>query len=128
MIYVPIDINSPINTTNKIILQKGLTNKYPDIILELHDDKHYFDLTDSHAISSAVTDTDLKTIPFYGDITIVNPHRGQIQLTPEANAFIMSGINTITVLCTTETRTVSVQFTVFVDSISNDLYEVLENQ
>lgn len=125
MIYVPIDVNAPISTTNQINVQKGLTNKYPDIIIELHDGKKYFDLTDKCIISAAVTNTDLKTISFYGDIKIVNPHRGQIRLTPGASAFTMSGINTITVLCITATRSVSFQFTAFVQSISDDLYDVL---
>ena len=125
MIYIPVDINSPISVKQRANIQKGLTNKYPDLIVELHDGPKYFDLTDKCIISAAVTNSDLKTISFYGEIKILNPHRGQIRLTPGASAFILSGINTITVLCITATRSVSFQFTVFVEPISEELYDIL---
>lgn len=124
-IYYPINLRSPISNKKTIYFQNFTYNGFPDILVELHDDDRYVDLGDSSFIAAAITNTDLKTSTFSGNIKIVNPHRGQIKFSAAVSDFSMVGINTITVRCFTAYRSFSFQFTVFVESISKDLADAL---
>lgn len=121
MIYVPIDIRSPIKTDTGIQAQFGLTSLVPDIIVELHEGKLYYDIQDDAVITGTVTNTDLETTVFTGPVSIINPHRGQmlIQLVP--NDFIMTGINTLTFKIMMGSKILSFQITVFIESISEGI-------
>lgn len=124
-IYCPINLRNPISTKKSIYFQNYTFDNYPDIIVELHDNKYYIDLGDECHVAAAVTNTDLVTTFFTGNIKIINPHRGQIRFSPSPDDFLMTGINTITVRCFTSTQSFSFQFTVFVESLSNKLYQYL---
>lgn len=121
MIYVPIDIRSPIKTDTGIQAQFGLTSFVPDIIVELHEGKLYYDIQDDAVITGTVTNTDLETTVFTGPVSIINPHRGQmlIQLVP--NDFTMTGINTLTFKIMMDSKILSFQITVFIESISEGI-------
>lgn len=123
MIYVPIDIRYPICCMNNISAQFGITNNFPDIVVELHQGRNYFDLGDDSAISGTVTNTDLETTVFSGEIAIMNPHRGQIRISPVAKDFTMTGINTLTFKIATGSEIVSFQITMFVQSISSGILD-----
>ena len=125
MFYVTVNVKDPIQVKKSIAVQKSLTTNFPDILFELHDDCKYFDLGDDCIVSASVTNTDLKTTPFQGTIEIINPHRGQIKITPVANDFTMTGINTLTVKCTLAKEVVSFQTTIFVQSILKSIEEAL---
>lgn len=124
-IYYPIYMDGPIRTKKTIYLQDYTFTNYPDIIIELHDKRGYVDLGDSYYISAAVTNTDMEIRSFTGMINVLNPHRGQIKMTPFASDFSMTGINTITVRCFSNLYSFSFQFTVFVESLSSSLAEIL---
>lgn len=124
-IYYPIYLEEPIATKKTIYLQDYTFTNYPDIIIELHRQRGYVDLGDNYYISAAVTNADLEVRSFTGMINVLNPHRGQIKITPFASDFSMTGINTITVRCYSNLYSFSFQFTVFVESISSNLAEIL---
>ena len=125
MIYVPVDVKAPIKVKKNITVQKGITNNFPEIVFELHDDCSYFDLNDDYTITAAVTNTDLETVSFSGTLRVLNPHRGQILCQPVYQDFSMSGLNTLTVKCVSDNITISFQTTIFVQSISDDLTNYL---
>jgi hypothetical protein len=124
-IYCPINLRGPIATKKPIYFQNYTFDNYPDIIVELHDNKYYIDLGDNCYVAAAVTNTDLMTTLFTGNIKILNPHRGQIRFSPSPDDFLETGINTITVRCFTDSQSFSFQFTVFVQSLSSNLYKYL---
>lgn len=124
-IYYPIYLEGPIATRKHINLQNNTYDHYPDIIIELHDKYGFIDLGDRCTVSAAVTNTDIKSVPWSGTIKIVNPHRGQICLSPVANDFTMTGINTVSVECLTPSSGFSFQFTVYVQSLSKHLADVI---
>jgi hypothetical protein len=123
MIYVPIDIRYPLCNLGGISAQFGITNNFPDIVVELHQGRNYFDIGDDYTIGGAVTNTDLETTVFSGDISVMNPHRGQIKISPVANDFTMTGINTLTFKISTGSEIVSFQITIFVQSISSGILD-----
>lgn len=123
MIYLPIDIRSPIKTSDAIQVQFGLTNNFPEVIIELHEGKLYFDIGDEPTVSATVTNTDLETTVFTGPISVLNPHRGQLLVQPVAKDFTMTGINTVTFKIGMESEIISFQITMFVHSISNGILE-----
>ena len=125
MIYYPIDVNSPITTNKQLTVQSGTTNNFPEIVFELHDGKMYFDLGDDCVVSAAVTNTDQETVSFTGEISILNPHRGQILCQPVFKDFSMTGINVLTVLCDLGNKQISFQTTIFVQSLSENLKSYL---
>lgn len=125
MIYVPIDIRYPVCADKNITVQFGLTNNYPEIIVELHAGKLYFDLGDVVAVNGTVTNTDLETTIFSGAISVLNPHRGQLLIQPVARDFTMSGINTMTFKVVTESEVVSFQIPISVQSISNGILDII---
>lgn len=125
MIYYPIDVNSPITTNKQLTVQNGTTNNFPEIVFELHDGKMYFDLGDDCVVSAAVTNTDQETVSFTGEISILNPHRGQILCQPVFKDFSMTGINVLTVLCDLGDKKISFQTTIFVQSLSENLKSYL---
>ena len=125
MIYVPIDIKFPIDTKRSINIQKGITNNFPEIVFELHDCCRYFDLGDNCTLSAAVTNTDLESVRFSGELSIMNPHRGQILCKLNYQDFTEMGLNTLTVRCVCDNATVSFQTTVFVESILPNILECL---
>ena len=116
MIYVPVDVNGPIQVKKHINVQGGLTNNFPEIVFELHDGKEYFDLGDNCVVSAVVENTELGLCLFTGTLDIMNPHRGQILCRPVYRDFTMTGINTITVMCYIDNMRLSFQTTVFVQS------------
>ena len=143
MIYVPINIdNSTIAVGRSVRVQKGLTNNFPDIIFELHESpklisnvsdddtsriKHsYFDLGQNCQLSTCITNTDLETVKFTGTLEVLNASRGQIRCVPVFKDFTMTGLNTLTVKCACDNCTVSFQTTIYVQSISSDISEMLE--
>lgn len=121
MIYVPIDIRSPIKTDTGIQTQFGLTSLVPDIIVELHEGKLYYDIQDDAVITGTVTNTDLETTVFTGPVSIINPHRGQILIQLVPNDFTMTGINTLTFKVMVDSKILSFQITVFIESISEGI-------
>lgn len=125
MVYVPVDVNSPIHVKKQITVQAGVTNNFPEIVFELHNGKLYFDLGDDCTVSAAVTNTKSETVSFTGKIKILNPHRGQILCTPTFNDFTMPNINVLTVLCDFGDRQISFQTTIFVQSLTKDLKDYL---
>jgi hypothetical protein len=125
MIYVPIDIRGPISVKKVINIQKGITNNYPEIVFELHSSHEYVDLGDFCELSAAVTNTDLQSVKFSGELDIMNPHRGQILCKLNYKDFSETGINTLTVLCNCADFTVSFQTTIFVQSVSSSLLDCL---
>jgi hypothetical protein len=125
MIYVPVDIRGPIAVKKSINIQSGLTNNFPEIVFELHSDYEYVDLGDDCQLSAAVTNFDLESVVFSGDLEIMNPHRGQILCKLNYNDFSKTGINTLTIRCACEDFDISFQTTVFVQSISNGLLNCL---
>jgi hypothetical protein len=125
MIYVPVDIRGPIAVKKSINIQSGLTNNFPEIVFELHSDYEYVDLGDDCQLSAAVTNFDLESVVFSGDLEIMNPHRGQILCKLNYNDFSNTGINTLTIRCACEDFDISFQTTVFVQSISNGLLNCL---
>lgn len=126
-IYYPIYLEGPIASRKHINLQNNTYSHYPDIIIELHDRLGYIDLGDSCVVRAAVTNTDLESSPWSGLIRIVNPHRGQICLSPVSNDFTMTGINTVSVECITPTTSFSFQFTIYIQSLSKHLAEVIRS-
>lgn len=116
MIYVPVDVNGPIQVKKSINVQMGLTNNFPEIVFELHDGKQYIDLGDNCNLSAVVENTDLETTVFSGTLDILNPHRGQIICTPVYSDFTLTGINTLSIICDTGDFTYSFQTTIFVQS------------
>ena len=125
MIYLRIDAKSPIRSKQSINVQKGLTNNFPDIVFELHDGCKYLDLGDNYYVSAAVTSTYNESDSFKGTIRVLNPHRGQIVVTPSFSDFKESGINTLTVLCDYGEGSISFQTTIFVQSIADSLKDCL---
>ena len=126
MIYIPIDIEKNLTSTcNKIVIQNGITNNMPEIVFELHRKPcKYFDIGDSYGLHCYVTNTDQESVEFSGDISVLNPHRGQIMIKPDAKDFTLPGINTLTVVCETENETVSFQATVFVNSTNPSILKL----
>ena len=116
MIYVPVDVNGPIQVSKHINVQGGLTNNFPEIVFELHDGKEYFDFGDDYVISAVVENTDLGLCLFTGTLEVTNPHRGRILCRPSFVDFTMSGINTLTIMCYIGNIRYSFQTTVFVQS------------
>ena len=129
MIYVPVNIESGlIRIKDKISIQYGLTNSYPEIVFELHKScGDYFDIGDSYTVSAYITNTCLESKEITGDISVMNPHRGQIVFKPSSSDFTMTGLNTITVICELDTSTVSFQSTIFVDTISKSVLELIKS-
>lgn len=125
MIYVPIDVRSPVKVNKNIQVQLGLTNNFPEIVIELHEGKLYYDVGDECTIGATVTNTDLETTVFTGTIEIMNPHRGQIVCKPVSKDFTMTGINTITFKLSTGREITSFQITIYVQSISNGIIDSL---
>jgi hypothetical protein len=126
MFYVPVEINGPIAVKRNINIQKGLTNNFPEIVFELHDKHNYVDLGDFCELSAAVTNTDLETVSFSGDIYIMNPHRGQIICKLNYADFSETGLNTLTVLCKCDNFNISFQTTIFVQSINDGILSYLK--
>ena len=126
MIYVPIDIRSPISCKPTINIQKGLTNNFPEVVFELHDRCKYVDLGDNVTLYATITNTDLESVVFTGTLEILNPHRGQILCRLNYEDFSETGINTMTVFCVTEEESLSFQKTVFVQSINPTILDTLE--
>ena len=127
MIYVPLDVREPIKVKKSITIQKGLTNNFPEIVFELHDGCRYFDLGDNCLLYATVTNTDLETVSFSGDIYIMNPHRGQIICRLKYADFSETGINTLTVLCECGDFDYSFQTTIFVESVHEDILSKLKH-
>ena len=127
MIYVPVNIESGIvSIKDKLTVQYGLTNNYPEIVFEMHKRcGDYYDIGDLYSVSAYVTNTDLVSTEFSGDIEVLNPHRGQIMLRPKSTDFTMTGLNTITVICVSGNTTVSFQSTIYVDTISKSVLELV---
>lgn len=125
MIYIPVDIKEPIQVKKTINIQYGITNNYPEIVFELHSDHEYVDLGDNCVLSGAVTNTDLESVKFSGQLSIMNPHRGQILCTLNYKDFSETGINTLTIKCACDTFDISFQTTIFVESISENLLNCL---
>lgn len=125
MIYIPIDVKYPINTKKDIKVQIGTTNNLPEILFELHDCCDYFDLGDTYSVSAAITNTYNKTTKATGQLTVTNPHRGQIIFQPSVSDFTETGIHTITVKCNRSSDAVSFQTTIFVQSVSDDVLSCL---
>ena len=116
MIYVPVDMNGPIQVSKHINVVGGLTNNFPDIVFELHNGKEYFDFDDNCMITAMVENTDLGLCLFSGTLEILNPHRGQILCKPVFRDFTMTGINTLTVMVYVDNIRYAFQTTVFVQS------------
>ena len=125
LIYYPINVECPITTKKVINLQSNTYNGFPEILIELHDNFGFVDIGDSCVVSAAITNTDNKTTPFTGNIKIINPHRGQIKIKPVSKDFTMTGINTVTVRFVLPTYSFSIQFTVFVQSLAEDVVQNL---
>lgn len=125
MIYVPVDIRGPIAVKKNINVQSGLTNNFPEIVFELHSDNEYVDLGDDCQLLAAITNFDLESTTFSGELKVLNPHRGQILCKPNYKDFSRTGLNTLTVLCTCSDFDISFQTTIFVQSISKDLLDCL---
>lgn len=125
MIYVPVDIRGPIDVKKSINIQSGITNNYPEIVFEIHSDYAYVDLGDDCMLSAAVTNTDLESVVFSGELSIMNPHRGQILCKLNYADFSETGINTLTVRCNCADFDISFQTTIFVQSVSKSVKEVL---
>jgi hypothetical protein len=123
--YVPIEVNSPITVKRNINIQKGLTNNFPEIVFEIHDCCRYFDLGDECTLSAAVTNSYLESVKFSGDLSLFNPHRGQILCKLNYEDFTETGINTLTVKCVCKDKTISFQTTIFVQSVSSGLADIL---
>lgn len=126
MIYVPVSVESPIAVKKNVYVQRGLTNNFPEIVFELHDCFGYFDLGDFCTVSAVVTNTDLESVKFSGDISVMNPHRGQIICKPVFRDFSETGINTLTIYCNCEEFDFSFQTTIFVQSVSDEILENLK--
>lgn len=116
MIYVPVDVNSPIQVSKHITVMSGLTNNFPEIVFELHDGKKYFDLGDNCVLYAVVETTDLGICLFTGTLELMNPHRGQILCRPVYRDFSMTGINTLTVTCYIDGSQLAFKTTIFVQS------------
>lgn len=116
MIYVPVDVNAPIQVSKHITVVGGLTNNFPEIVFELHDGKKYFDLGDNCVLYAVVENTDLELCLFTGTLELMNPHRGQILCKPVYKDFSMTGINTLTVTCYTDSIQLAFKTTIFVQS------------
>lgn len=116
MIYVPVDVNSPIQVKKNITVLGGLTNNFPEIIFELHDGKEYVDFGHDCVITAVVENTDLGICLFTGTLEIMNPHRGQILCRPVFRDFSMTGINTLTVMCYIDSVRIAFKTTIFVQS------------
>ncbi len=116
MIYYPIDVKRPVNTSKMIEVQYGLTSNFPEIVFELHDGKKYFDLGDNCIVSAVVQNTDLETYIFTGTLEVMNPHRGQILCRPNSKDFTMTGINTVTFRVYVDSIRFSFQVTIFVEA------------
>ena len=125
MIYVPVEMNSPIAVKKSINVQRGLTNNYPEIVFELHSDFNYIDLGDNCSITAAITNTDLQSVVFTGTLQILNPHRGQILCKLNYNDFSESGVNILTVRCVCDDFDISFQSSIFVQSVSSGLKDCL---
>lgn len=125
MIYIPIDVRSPIRGNSSIQVQLGITNNFPEFVIELHEGKLYFDLGDECTVGATITNTDLETTVYTGTIDIMNPHRGQLICRPASKDFTMTGVNTLTFKLNTGTEILSFQITVFVQSISNGILDSL---
>lgn len=136
MIYVPINVNNPTQSTPTINIQKGLTNNFPEILFELYTEcpdrdtrgfyeKKYFDLGDEITVYASVTNSYLESVVFTGELRILNPHRGQILCRLNYNDFTETGYNVLTVLCNTGSETVTFQKTIFVESISQSIKDIL---
>lgn len=121
MIYIPIDMNIPIQTKTPINIQNNTTNNFPEIIFELHNGKYYFDLGDSCTLYATITNTDLGTVSFSGTLSIMNPHRGQIQCILNSKDFSETGVNTLTVIVDTGNIQYSFQQTIFVQSMQSNI-------
>lgn len=128
MFYIPVDIEEGlINVSRQIVVQKGLTNNFPEIVFELH--KHcgeYIDLGDSCELWASVTNTDQESVVFTGELLVMNPHRGQILCRLVEKDFTMTGINTLTVFCKTDNFSVSFQTTIFIQSILKGIQDILK--
>lgn len=114
MIYVPVDVNSPIQVREHITVMGGLTNNFPEIVFELHGGKKYFDLGDNCVLCAVVENTDLELCLFTGTLELMNPHRGQILCKPVYKDFSMTGINTLTITCYTDSIQLAFKTTIFV--------------
>lgn len=126
MIYVPVDVREPIVGKPSIRIQKGLTNNFPEIVFELHDKCKYFDLGDDVSLMAVITNTYEESVVFTGELSILNPHRGQILCRLNAKDFTRTGLNTLTILCTSQDFDISFQKTVFVESISDSILDIME--
>ena len=116
MIYVPVDVNSPIQVSKHITVMGGLTNNFPDIVFELHDGKKYYDFKHSCIVTAVVENPDLGICLFTGKLEIMNPHRGQILCVPVFRDFSMTGLNTLTVMCYIDDVRIAFKTTIFVQS------------
>ncbi len=114
MIYVPVDVNSPIQVSKHITVMGGLTNNFPEIVFELHDGKKYFDFGHNCIITAVVENTELGICLFTGTLEILNPHRGQILCKPVFRDFTMTGLNTLTVMCYIDNVRLAFKTTIFV--------------
>ena len=127
LIYCPIDVKAPIQIPGQIKVQLGTTNNFPDIIFELHSGRLFFDLGDDCTLSAYITNTDLESVEFTGELKVLNPHRGQILVQPVAKDFTMTGINTLTVICDTTKEQFTFQTTIFVQSLSKSILQYINN-
>ena len=127
MIYVPVDVNSPIQVKKNITVQGGLTNNFPEIVFELHDGKQYVDMGDNCTVSAVVENTDLGLCVFTGTLSIMNPHRGQILCRPVYKDFTMTGLNTLTITCHIDDVHIAFTTTIMVLSSFADLQKKTED-
>ena len=126
LIYIPVDIKEPIVGKPNVRIQKGLTNNFPELIFELHDGCKYLDLGDTVSLYASITNTDLESSVFTGELRVLNPHRGQILCRLKYDDFTQTGLNTLTVFCNTGDFDVSFQKTIFVESVNESILKIFE--
>jgi hypothetical protein len=128
MIYVPVDVNSPIQVSKHITVMGGLTNNFPEIVFELHDGKKYYDFKHNCIVTAVVENPDLGICLFTGKLEIMNPHRGQILCVPVFRDFSMTGLNTLTVMCYIDDVRIAFKTTIFVQSSFVGLQKKAEDE
>jgi hypothetical protein len=126
MIYVPVDVRYPIVCGKPTIsVQHGLTNNMPEIVFQVFDKCKFVDFGDEVELAAAVTNTEMESVLFTGELEVLNPHRGQILVRLAEKDFTMAGMNILTIRVHCKDFDFSFQKTIYVESINENLLNLL---
>ena len=125
-VYIPIDVTHPIRTGPTINVQR-YNNQNPVLFFQLFNTNVPVMLDDTTTVSIAFTNTNNESVSGLGNLQVVNPYRGTISYELVSSDLTMSGLITVTLGVTTATSFFTLQCSILVHTINEDLLKALNN-